>query len=258
CRRQVLLAHFDEEHPGGCGNCDVCAGQVVTEDITEQAQMLLSAAVRTGERFGAHHLVDIVTGTATDKVLERGHNTLPTFGVGADRERGFWLSLVRELEDSGHLVRAEGERAGFKLSSRGRLLLTGKETYLGRSRPAKKPRTAGSASRRRGSSTRTPGVTPRRDAVARAGSGSPDAPEEGLYLLLKEMRKSEAEARGVPAFVIFSDRTLRDIAALRPRSPEELLECHGVGQQKLAAYGERVFGVVREFLTDRRGDDRRK
>ncbi len=145
CRRAQLLAHFSENHPGDCGHCDVCAGEVEREDLTEAARKILSAAVRTGERFGAHHLVDIVTGTRTDKVLERGHDLLPTFGVGRDHDRQWWLGLVRELDAAGHLVRGDGRTAGYGLSASGRLLLHGKESFLGapglsapKRRPAKR------------------------------------------------------------------------------------------------------------------------
>ena len=119
CRRTLLLAHFDEHHPGDCGRCDVCSGELAREDMSVAAQKVLSAAVRTGECFGAHHLADVVCGIRTEKVLERGHHTLPTFGAGRDRERGWWLSLIGELDAGGYLVRGKGRTAGFELSPRG-------------------------------------------------------------------------------------------------------------------------------------------
>ncbi len=130
CRRTLLLAHFGESHPGSCGRCDVCAGEVATEDLTEAARKVLSAAVRTGERFGAHHLADILVGASTDKVLERGHQALPTFGVGRDHDREWWLSLIRELDAGDCLVRGDGRTAGYRLTGRGRLVLVGKQAFL--------------------------------------------------------------------------------------------------------------------------------
>jgi len=236
CRRRLLLAHFDEEHPGNCGACDVCAGEVAMEDLTEPAQMILSAAVRTGERFGAHHLVDIVTGTSTDKVIERGHNLLPTFGVGADRDRSFWLSLARDLSEVGYLVRGDGELAGFRLSQQGRLLLAGKISYVGQRRaPVTGEAKSGSRTRRR-----------KKGALSSQELRFDDAAET-LLSCLREARKRAALERGVPAYLIFSDRSLRDIAARRPAGEEQLLSCYGVGPQKAARYGAMVLRIVYAF-----------
>jgi len=228
CRRAQLLAHFSEQHPGSCGRCDVCAGEVFVEDLTEPARKLLSAAVRTGERFGAHHLVDIVTGNPTDKVLERGHEALPTFGVGRDHDRDWWLGLARDLDAAGCLVRGESRTAGYSLSSKGRLLLQGKQTFLG---------------------TRSAG---------RAEPGSAQAPEpgpldvaaqDGLFQSLRQVRKYIADAKGLPAYIVFSDKTLRAMARLRPTDSAGLLRCPGVGEAKLAAYGKVFLDAIREFLT---------
>ena len=237
CRRIVLLRHFDESHPGDCGACDVCAGELETEDLTDYARMILSAAIRTGEHFGAHHLVDVVIGNPTDKVLERGHNALPTFGVGSERDRSFWLSLARDLASAGHLMREDGERSGFRLSQKGRLLLAGKSSFVGRRRVAPSARVPKSL----------------RSHAARPGEhGSIVEGEQGegsdkLYRCLKEMRKRTAAEQGMPAFVVFSDRTLHAIAAARPHTPQALLTCHGVGARKLEQYGDLVLEVVRAF-----------
>jgi ATP-dependent DNA helicase RecQ len=225
CRRTQLLAHFAEQHPGSCGRCDVCAGEIEREDLTEEARKLLSAAVRTGERFGAHHLADIVTGARTDKVRERGHDSLPTFGVGGDRERGWWLDLARSLEAEGCLVRGEGRTAGLRLSLKGRLLLKGKETFLGTSRPS--------------------WPTPQASLpLALEGPA-----QEGLFQALRQVRRRIAEARGVPPYVIFGDRTLRAMAKNRPTDSAGLLRCPGVGEAKLSAYGPLFLTAIREFLS---------
>ena len=150
CRRSQLLAHFGEHHPGHCGRCDVCTGEVAREDLTVAARKVLSAAARTGERFGAHHLADILTGNATDKVLERGHQSLPTFGIGRDQDRDWWLSLVQELEAADFLLRGEGRTAGYALTGKGRLLLQGKETFLGTKSTGKSTRRSASSASRGG------------------------------------------------------------------------------------------------------------
>jgi len=232
CRRTQLLAHFAERHPGACARCDVCAGEVAREDLTEEARKLLSAAVRTGERFGAHHLVDILTGNPTDKVLERGHESLPTFGIGADHDRGWWLDLARSLDAAGCLVRGEGRTAGYRLSARGRLLLQGKETFLGTK-----------------SSGRS--ATEKRGSTAWSASSAPlEGPaQEGLFQSLRQVRKRIAEARSVPPYVIFGDKTLRAMARNRPTDAAGLLRCPGVGDAKLEAYGQLFLTAIREFLS---------
>lgn len=254
CRRQLLLAHFDEHFAGGCEACDVCTGELPLDDFTTQARMILSAAARTGERFGAHYLVDIVTGTTTDRVRERGHDALATFGVGADRDRGFWLSLAHDLEQTGHLVRGDGELAGLRLSAEGRLLLTGKRSFRARhravstTRTGRKPRSptgAGGSSVSAGKRGRP--ATLRPDAADISGR---DVDNEPLFAALKEARRTSATEEGIPAFVVFHDRTLRAIAARRPTTVEELLLCEGVGEKKAARYGELVLRVIREFLAE--------
>jgi len=229
CRRTRLLAHFGERHPGACGRCDVCTGQVVQEDTTLAAQKALSAAARTGERFGAHHLADILVGSATDKVLERGHQSLPTFGVGSEHERSWWLSLIQELAAAGHLVRGEGRMAGFRLSESGRLLLRGKGSFLSSLAPADEAPAQAEAA-------------PTLDEPA-ADKGDQDA----LFRRLKETRKRVASSRDLPPYMIFSDKTLRVLARNRPTDAAAFLSCHGVGARKLEEYGAAFMEAIREF-----------
>ena len=238
CRRTFLLAHFDEHHPGNCGRCDVCAGEVVREDMSVAAQKVLSAAVRTDERFGAHHLADVLCGIRTEKVLECGHHTLPTFGIGRDQGRDWWLSLIRELDASGYLVRGAGRTAGFRLSARGRMVLHGKEKFL---TARTKDRVAASRSAgRRGGAGREKSVP---EEVIHL-----DRPEqEDLFRCLKVLRMSLARDRGVPPYVIFSDKTLRALARNRPTDPAALLRCPGVGDYKLEVYGGAFLKTIREF-----------
>jgi ATP-dependent DNA helicase RecQ len=227
CRRKQLLAHFGEEHPGRCGHCDVCTGRLVREDATQAARKVLSAAVRTGERFGAHHLADILVGRATDKVVERGHDSLPTFGVGKDQERSYWLDLAQELAAEGYLLRGEDRLAGFRLSERGRLLLHGKGSFsssLSASQPG--------------------------GEAEPVGAGPPPGDrrtDEELLGRLKELRKRIAGGRDLPPYVIFSDKTLRAMARSRPTDPDAFLSCHGVGSRKLEEYGAAFMEAIREF-----------
>jgi ATP-dependent DNA helicase RecQ len=243
CRRKRLLAHFDEIHPGDCDSCDVCRGEVSLEDITVSAQKFLSAVIRTGERFGAHHLVDILLGERTDRVAQLGHDRLPTFGVGEDRGRGWWLSLTRELETAGHIVREQlgdsGRPGGFRLTESGRRILSGKETVVS-SASAAAPVPGGSRRRR---SERT---------EPRAGADEAREPlredQQRLFDCLRAMRLRIARERSVPPYVVFSDRTLKVIARNRPTDAAGLLRCHGIGEAKLEQYGDRVLQCLREFL----------
>jgi ATP-dependent DNA helicase RecQ len=241
CRRAQLLAHFGERHPGACGRCDVCAGEVETEDLTEAARKVLSAAVRTGECFGGHHLADVLTGAATDKVLEKGHEALPTFGVGREHDRSWWLGLMREMEAGGILVRGEGRATGFRLSDRGRLLLRGKESFTGARRAG--PGAAGGGKRAARSGAGSTGAAP--ELLIQPADGPA---QEELFQWLRQVRKRVADARGLPPYVIFSDKSLRVMAQNRPTDPAALLRCHGVGDAKLAAYGATFITAIRDFL----------
>ncbi len=228
CRRKLLLAHFDEEYSGNCGNCDVCTGSVDLQDLTVPAQKVLSAAYRTGQRFGGHHLADIVSGNATDRVVELGHNGLPTFGVGSDHGKSWWLDLIRDLEGDGCLERSDGRKSGFRITQRGRLLLRGKETFL----------------------------AARYAEPSRTESTQPDVPhsrrtegDEALFERLKRVRLEIARERGVPPYVVFSDKSLRSMVRTRPTDGAGLLRCHGVGERKLAQYGPEFIAAIREHLS---------
>ena len=239
CRRRLLLAHFDEEHNGACGNCDVCRGDVSTEDVTVPAQKLLSAVVRTGERFGAHHLVDVVTGEATERVRQLGHDRLPTFGVGGDRARGWWLSLARELEHGGYLERQriEGQSrpGGFRLTSEGRMVLAGKQTVVA---------TASDAAETQRRSRRSSGAG--RDQAADATPLRED--QQRLFECLRQVRRRLARSRGVPPYVVLSDKTLKVLSRNRPTDRAGLLRCHGIGEAKLDQYGTVILRTISEFL----------
>ena len=201
------------------------------------AQKVLSAAVRTGECFGAHHLADIVCGIRTDKILECGHHALPTFGVGGDHERDWWLSLIRELDAGGYIVRGEGRTAGFRLSDRGRMVLRGKERFLA-AHVGFHPEASHHFQRK---------APDRHGSKSEEGVLLDSASQEELFRCLKALRMRLARERHVPPYIIFSDKTLRAFARNRPTDSVALLRCPGVGDRKLEAYGEVFLKTIREF-----------
>ncbi len=219
CRRQRLLAYFGETSDP-CGNCDLCETPPELFDGTEAVRKALSAILRTGESFGAAHLIDILTGAMTDKVRERGHDGLPTFAVGRDLPKAEWQAVFRQM--MGHdLIRPAPERHGaFRMTEAARPILRGEE-----------------------------GITLRRDTI-RKSAGRPvvktlvsdeDAP---LLSALKAKRRALAEAARVPAYVILTDRTLIEMAETRPATLDDMARISGVGAKKLESYGAAFLAVV--------------
>ncbi len=221
CRRQTLLAYFGETTEP-CGNCDLCADGVQTFDGTVDAQKLMSAMKRTGERFGSEHVVNIVLGNATDAVKQYGHDKLPTFGVGAARGKNEWRSILRQIHAAG-LVSLDV--AGY-----GRWVITpaGREVMGGRAKIDLRADVLTPRERKR----KERGVMPTGDA---------DGP---LLDRLKQLRRNLASAARVPAYVVFPDRTLIELATHQPKTLAEMSAIHGVGQAKLTRYGAAFLAVI--------------
>ena len=219
CRRQVLLGYFGElAEP--CGNCDLCDRPALLFDATDAVRKALSAILRTGEWFGAGHLIDILTGTATAKVKERGHDQLPTFAVGRDLSKPAWGAVFRQMMGR-DLVRPDPERHGaLRMTEAARPVLRGEAT-----------------------------VTLRQDTVAAAGERAAVrtqvADEDaGLLSLLKARRRALADAQNVPAYVVFADRTLIEMAEKKPATLDQMAGITGVGAKKLDSYGAAFLEVI--------------
>jgi ATP-dependent DNA helicase RecQ len=224
-----LLAYFGEESEA-CGNCDNCLNPPKVIDGTEIAQKALSAVYRTGQRFGAGHLIDILRGNATERVQQLHHNELKTFGVGAALSDQQWRAVFRQLIALGFLE-ADAEAYGaFKLTEAARAVLTG-GTQVALREEAEKPK----GSKRGARDKRTARVLP-----ANAGPGAP-----ALLEALRAWRLKTAQEHGVPAYVIFHDATLAAVAAAQPRSIDDLHGISGIGATKLARYGEPLLEIVR-------------
>ncbi|WP_114966508.1 DNA helicase RecQ [Alkalilacustris brevis] len=221
CRRRVLLGYFGEDSTD-CGNCDLCAQPAKLFDATEAVRKALSAVLRTGESFGAGHLIDLLTGKTTDKIAQRGHDQLPTFGVGRDMGRNAWQAVFRQM--MGHdLLRPDPERHGaLRMTEAARPILRGETAINLR---------ADSVEAARNSSRPEP----------RALVSDEDAP---LLSALKAKRRALAEEARVPAYVIFTDRTLIEMAEKRPQTLDDMAGITGVGATKLERYGDTFLAVI--------------
>ena len=227
CRRRMLLNYFGEEIEA-CGRCDLCLNPVETVDASEDGQKALSAVYRTGQRWGAAHIVNVLTGKQTDKTASSGHDRLPTFGVGADRTSQEWNAMIRQLVASGFLAIDIKGFGGLRLTDKGTALLKGEAEF--RFRP---------------DTVAKPGRRPRRKERTEAEALAPEAVE--LLQELKKLRLNLAHERAVPAYVIFSDRTLIDMAARRPADREAFGQVFGVGQAKLEQFADTFLEAIAAF-----------
>ena len=217
CRRVTLLSYFDEVTTP-CGNCDICLNPPKLVDATAEAQMLFSAALRTGQAFGGAHLIDVLKGAKTKKIMERGHDQLPTYGVGAKHAKDYWQSFIRQAVAGGYLsIDIEGY-GSLKLTPLAQAVLRGEaEFYIREVDPA----TTGKE----------------RSRPARAAEATLPDELAGILSGLKKLRQELAKARNVPAYVVFSDATLREMCLSRPRNLEQMADINGVGPKKLEEYG---------------------
>jgi ATP-dependent DNA helicase RecQ len=232
CRRQNLLAYFGETAPP-CGNCDICLDGADVVDGTLAARKALSAIIRTGERFGTEHLANLLCGDATEAILKFSHERLPTFGVGKEHGKPEWRSIFRQLHGAGLIALDVAGRGGWTITPEGRQVLKGAATF-GLRQDTLKPlrRTARDATR---------------DVTGAALAATADA-DPALFEALKRRRLALAKDRGVPAYLVFADKSLIDMARRKPRTPADMSQVHGMGQVKLAQYGHIFLEVIRSHL----------
>jgi ATP-dependent DNA helicase RecQ len=222
CRRQAILAHFGETMAEPCGNCDTCNTPLATWDATTAARKALSAILRTGQRFGIGHLVDVLLGVTTDKITRFGHHNLPTFGVGTELDRKGWSSVFRQLIVRGAVEVDHDAFGALKTTNLAQPILRGTETILFRRDQA--PTAAAIRQKKE------------RATVPQAASA--------LFDALRAERAKLAKEQNVPAYVIFHDTTLIAIATARPASLAQLAEIPGMGKTKLDRYGAIVLNTV--------------
>ncbi len=227
CRHQTVLRYFGEVHPGDCGQCDNCLSPVDTWDATQAAQMALSCVYRTGQRFGVAHLIDVLLGKATAKVEQFHHQQLSTFGIGKELVQAQWSSVYRQLAAAGLLNVDMEAFGGLKLTKSARPVLRGEQSvWLRRDAELAKRKTSKAE---RGSRLRE----------SFAGEN-----EDPLWQALKAKRLELAREQGVPPYVIFHDSTLLEILNRKPQTLGEMAQISGVGQAKLARYGDAFVRVV--------------
>jgi len=222
CRRHALLAYFDEASSEQCGNCDTCLVPVETWEGTEAAQKALSVIYRTDQRFGVSHLVDVLLGKETDKILQFEHHHLPVFGIGTELDSKEWQSVFRQLIAAGHVIADADRFGGLVLTEKCRPLLRGQESIRFRKDPVQK-----TAKRL----TKTP---------------LPEDIDMALWEALRAHRRDLAEEQGVPPYVIFHDSTLQSMAELMPSTLEAFGDLPGVGTRKLDKYGQGFINIIKQ------------
>ncbi len=223
CRRKAILAHFGEAHPGNCGNCDACLSPVETWDGSDAAIKAMSAIYRTGQRFGAGHVIDVLTGKSNERTERLGHDKLGVYGVGKDIEPRVWQSVIRQLTASGLVFVDQEAHGALKLAEEARPVLRGEQKVTLRRDPPRQ----------------------RTKKEVRAQKAA-DMPEDAQHLFddLRAERARLAKAQGVPPYVVFHDTTLRAMAAARPATLDAMAGLPGIGKAKLDRYGAIFLAVI--------------
>ncbi|MCU7844161.1 MAG: DNA helicase RecQ [Candidatus Thiodiazotropha sp. (ex Monitilora ramsayi)] len=225
CRRQALLGYFADPLDQPCGNCDTCLEPPQQWDATVSAQKALSCVHRTGQRFGVNYLVDVLLGKENERIRQFGHHQVSTFGIGEEHSAGEWRTLYRQLIARSLLAVDLDGYGGLHLTEASRSVLRGETPLMLRKR--RKPE------KRSKSQSRREGRVP---AAYRA-----------LWDALRELRRELAEAQGVPAYIIFHDATLMEMAERQPQTKDALATVSGVGDRKLEAYGEQFLHLLQTF-----------
>ena len=232
CRRRALLEYFDDPNEVVCGNCDNCLIPPETWDATDAARKALSCTYRTGQRFGVNYLVDVLLGKSNDRIINNDHQSQSTFGIGKELNATQWRSLFRQLIAKGFLTVDVGGHGSISLTDYARPLLRGEQTLKVRVSSAQSA-----------SSSRSGGGSKRRSAPTIKAADQP------LWDELRALRKELAETAGVPAYVVFSDKTLAEMVDKRPLNESEMSKVSGVGQHKLDHYGDAFLDVMKHFAT---------
>lgn len=229
CRRKQILEYFGEAHNGECGNCDVCNDITEKVEATVDAQKVLSAIARTNQGFGINHIIDIVWGADTEKIRSRNHDKLKTYGVGKDKSKKWWRGIINELIGQQAIFQDSSQYNVLCITEFGQSILYGKVDFFISET----------------SFSREPEGSSRDDLLDRAGFD-----DRALFKLLKEKRTEISQENMVPPYIIFSDKTLKDMSLLKPRNNDEFLLVSGVGEKKMDVYGPQFLPVINRYLED--------
>ena len=231
CRRKFVLEYLGEEWPNeNCGGCDNCTELREQYDATEIAQKVLSAVIRTGERFGAAHVIGVLRGSKGERILKQGHDQLSVYGIAANHSRNELRDLVEDLKGEGLVSVDEGEYPTLAVTPRGREFLKNRESLILSRRVVREERG---------------------EIKGRRSRGDDGAYDTGLYNELASLRRAIAEERGIPAFMVFGNRTLQDIARKIPRTMGEFARVSGVGRVKLEDLGEPFLDCINSYARER-------
>lgn len=240
CRRQAILQYFGESHAGNCGSCDTCRSPAATVDASVAAQKFLSAVYRTGQRFGAAYVIDVLRGKSSDKLRRNGHDKLPTFGIGADMDAAAWQGVLRQLVVQEAVVVDHDSFGALKLGSAARAILKGDTKVV--MREIRRMRATDVMSSLKAS------------VAAKQQELAPE--DEELFQTLKALRSELARQAGVPAYVVAQDTTLIAIARIKPADVHAMGLVPGFGQAKIAKYGPAFAAAVVGYLHENApGDD---
>jgi len=230
CRRRVLLNYFDESvAEGGCGNCDICLDPPESFDAKEDAQKALSCVYRLNQGFGMKYVIDVLRGADNQRIRERMHDQLSTYGIGKERSEEEWTAIFRQLIHRGFLLQDVASYSVLKLTAAARPLLRG-EVELELAKP-----------RIREKNKKT------RKKKQRMEGGLETPQDEALFDRLRELRKQIADEMGVPPYIVFGDSALIHMAQLKPTNEDEMLSVHGVGQAKLERFGKVFLDCIGDF-----------
>ncbi|MFK7889624.1 MAG: DNA helicase RecQ [Granulosicoccus sp.] len=236
CRRQTLLRYFGESLENPCGNCDNCLHPPETWNASDAARKAMSCVYRTGQRFGVNYLIDVLLGKSSERIVRFGHQNQSTFGLGQELSAGEWRDLFRQLIARGLLSVDVDGHGSVRLTEEARPVLRGDESlHL---------RRAVRRSGRKSDKSRSSGQN-----KARVPVSSSDQP---LWEALRGLRKRLSDLAGVPAYVVFNDRTLSEMTTMKPSDSEQMAQVSGVGKHKLEQYGEEFLSVIREHSSEER------
>ena len=226
CRRKQILHYFNEDFSGNCGNCDVCNDVTEKEDARIDAQMILSAILRVNESFGINYIIDIVRGANTEKIRNNHHDQLKTYGVGKDKDKRWWRTIINELISQEIVYQDQDRFNVLRLDERARAILFEDEPFF---------------------ITKQRAVTEKKSRMTSDLLHSNKSFDAGLYQRLKEIRLILAKKKHVPPYIIFSDKTLTEMAGVRPETMSDFLSISGVGEKKLHDYGPLFIEGIREY-----------